>query len=60
MAEKLDLKKEAISAEQAEAILDEFETPTRKLRGKINILVTVLAVACSLFSLYSAAGTAMT
>lgn len=60
MADKLDLTKEALSAEQTEELLEEFETPTRKLKGSINILVTVLAVTCSLFALYGAAGTVVT
>jgi TRAP transporter 4TM/12TM fusion protein len=58
--DKLDLSKEALSAEQTEQLIDEFETPTRKLKGNLNILVTVLAVACSLFALYGAASTVMT
>lgn len=58
--DKLDLSKEAVPAERAEEILDEFETPTRKLSGVLDIIVTVLAVACSLFALYGAVSTVTT
>lgn len=54
MTDKLDLNTEAMSSQRAEEILEEFETPTRKLRGPLNSLVMILAVGCSVFALYGA------
>jgi TRAP transporter 4TM/12TM fusion protein len=51
---------EVISEERAEEILEEFEAPTRKFKGILSHIVTVLAVITSLFALYGAFGTVMT
>ncbi len=51
---------EVISEERAEEILEEFEAPTRKFKGALGHIVTVLAVITSLFALYGAFGTVMT
>lgn len=51
---------EVISEERMEEILDEFEAPTRKLKGKMGYVVTALAVFTSLFALYGAYGTILT
>ncbi len=51
---------EVISDERAEEILEEFEAPTRKFKGAMGHIVTVLAVITSLFALYGAFGTVMT
>jgi TRAP transporter 4TM/12TM fusion protein len=55
-----ELKTEVISQEGAEEILEEFEAPTRKLKGIMGVIVTVLAVVTSLFALYGAFGTLWT
>jgi TRAP transporter 4TM/12TM fusion protein len=51
---------EAISAERAEEILEEFEAPTRKFTGAMKYATTALAVFCSLFALYGAFGSLIT
>ena len=51
---------EVISEERAEEILEEFEAPTRKLKGVMGPIVTGLAVLTSLFALYGAYGTLIT
>lgn len=51
---------EKITEKKAEEILEEFETPTRKLKGTISYIVTGLAVFTSLFALYGAFGTLIT
>jgi TRAP transporter 4TM/12TM fusion protein len=51
---------EIISGERAEEILEEFEAPTRKLKGTLGTIVSALAVITSLFALYGAFGTVMT
>src|SRR5512138_229578 len=51
---------EAISAERAEEILEEFEAPTRKFGGAMKYATTALAVFCSLFALYGAFGSMIT
>jgi TRAP transporter 4TM/12TM fusion protein len=51
---------EAISAERAEEILEEFEAPTRKFSGAMKHVTTALAVFCSLFALYGAFGSMIT
>ncbi len=51
---------EAISEQRAEEILEEFEAPTRKFKGTMDHIVTVLAVLTSLFALYCAFGTVIT
>jgi TRAP transporter 4TM/12TM fusion protein len=55
-----ELKPEVISQERAEEILEEFEAPTRKLKGTMGTIVTGLAVVTSLFALYGAFGTLWT
>ncbi len=51
---------EIISDQRAEEILEEFEAPTRKFKGTMDHIVTVLAVLTSLFALYCAFGTVIT
>ncbi len=51
---------EKITEKKAEEILEEFETPTRKLKGTISYIVTGLTVFTSLFALYGAFGTLIT
>lgn len=55
-----DSEFERISEKKAEEILEEFETPTRKLRGLMCYVMTGLAVFTSLFALYGAFGTLIT
>jgi len=55
-----DFELDKITQEKAEEILEEFEAPTRKLKGRMGYLVTVLSVFTSLFALYGAFGTLIT
>jgi TRAP transporter 4TM/12TM fusion protein len=57
---KFKLESETISQERTEEILEEFEAPTRKLKGSMGVIVTILAVGTSLFALYGAFGTVWT
>ena len=51
---------ETVSVERAEEILEEIEAPTRKFKGTMGYITTVLAVFCSLFALYGAFGPMIT
>lgn len=51
---------ETVSVERTEEILDEIEAPTRKFKGAMGYITTVLAVSCSLFALYGAFGSMIT
>jgi len=55
-----DLAVSEEALKKAEKFIEEEEGPPRSLKGKIDILVTVLAVAMSLIHLYAAIGVIMT
>ena len=52
------VSKEAIK--KAEKYVEEEEGPSRRLTGKMNVFITVVAVVMSLFHLYAAVGIIMT
>ena len=52
------VSKEAIK--KAEKYVEEEEGPSRRLTGKMNVFITVMAVVMSLFHLYAAVGIIMT
>jgi TRAP-type uncharacterized transport system fused permease subunit len=47
----------ALSPEEIESLVEQFEAPTRTLSGRLKPAATVLAVAMSLFALYAAVET---
>jgi TRAP transporter 4TM/12TM fusion protein len=60
---KKDNQEETISEDalkEAEKFIEEEEGPSRRLKGKKDILITVLAVAMSIIHLYAAIGVIMT
>ena len=62
--EARDKDREVVISEEAlkeaEKFIEEEEGPSRRLTGKMDIFITVVAVVMSLFHLYAAAGVVMT
>ncbi len=56
--QEVEISEEALK--EAEKFIEEEEGPSRRLKGKKDILITVLAVAMSIIHLYAAIGVIMT